>query len=155
MSETTDDGFVPTNFVCKGYAYENGKMYVRIHRLSADFKPIGEGGLYEIDKNLRGMTCGGVYTIPATEKKIRAGQKVFLKWGGDVAALADEIDAWQIDSKAAETRKVIDAQEKKSAELSVAFHSMDKLRAIYRGTNYEGKLAIEVRLLDYLRRGIK
>lgn len=157
-TETTTEikDFVPTEFVCKGFSYQDGKMYLRLHRLSdAGELTAEDGGLYEYDKTFSGMHCGSIYRIPATDKKIRVGQKQFVGHASEVSALAQFVDGWQIESKAAETLKSRAHQEKKAGEISNALHSLDDLRRVYRATNHEGRLAIEVRLLDYLRRGVR
>lgn len=164
--DKNSDGFVPTKFVCKGYEFKDGKTYVRLHQLTEDMQLAGGedgGGLWDVSKKdgapFRSLGCGSIYEIMTKHPTGSIGTILRMKatfWGyaGEFPALAPLVDAWQLQNKASQTLKTVAAQEKRAEELSGAMGSLDQIRKLYRATNFEGRLAIEVRLLTYLRRGI-
>lgn len=101
-------------------------------------------------KAMKYAQIGGVYAVEQTdENAYRLAAKRYIGTYTDV----DLVTRWQLDNKAEQVRIDADRMEKSAKELPEALQMLKPLRSIYRTALPDRKRAIEVILLDYLRRG--
>ena len=129
----------------------NDKRHLALQRIDDRDNFIGNGWLFT-PKKVVCSTVGGIYTIDAEIKEdgvsIEFGS---ARYAGQFGATA-LVGQWSIESKAAETELAAIAQAKKAKrDDSAALSCLAPLLKVYHNTNAVGRLALEVRVLHYLR----
>lgn len=140
MSELTK-----TRFVCIGRRQlKGGGLGLGIREI------VGEGlGDERFYKTAKALRTGAVYDINANATSAALTSASYVGLYPDDGLRA----SWQGQSDAAETMAAIEKREKKEATRSEALMTVLRdLRREYQATNYRGRLAIEVTLLEALRR---
>jgi hypothetical protein len=135
--------------VCKG------KTYLTDGRTGIVFLEVKEGGspgdarLYDL-KDLRHVRIGSVYDVeidPAHPNSIYAATMRWLRiWEN-----TEEAATWQIAADAFDTRELAIKHERKETSRRLPLELLHGIRKQYWSTNAAGRLAIEVRVLAYLR----
>jgi hypothetical protein len=102
-------------------------------------------------KSMKGSFIGGMYEIEQTgETSYRLADRKYVGRFAD----NDQVGRWQLEKRAIElTEEALRAERSAAKELPYAFARMEPLRGIYRRALPNQKRAIEVLLLEYLRRG--
>lgn len=114
----------------------------------------GEIALYE-EKVLRGFNIGCIYEIQATieEGEIQTVRPSTKRFIGEFLD-SDKIVEWQVQHDSAVTEYSRKQKETKAAKgKEVVLDCLEPLRRAYMNTNHDGRLALEVRVLNYLRNG--
>jgi hypothetical protein len=114
-------------------------------------KPLGPELIFN-RKSLAGSSIGSVYEVEkASETSWRLTERKYVGKYHDTAAVAE----WQLKARAAQlTEDALKAERSAAKDLPAAFEYMEPLRRIYAKQLPNGKRAIEVLLLEYLRRGM-
>ncbi len=163
MSEPSADDLTKRLFVCCGYVtLESGKPGIAIAEVMAEpvapsdetasqFHIPGTADLARLRiyerKLLRHMSVGSTYEIEANETSIRLGT---ARWQGRYRN-EEVVRTWQAMADAyeiAERARKAEAAEKRS---DLNFEALESLRRAWLQTNSIGRLALEVRVLAYLR----
>jgi hypothetical protein len=136
--------------VCTGKTYlDSGKIGITFREVREDGSP-GDERIYS-QKNFRHVRVGAVYdaeTDPANPRSIYGGRMRWLRLWQETAQAA----AWQVAADAFDTRDLAMKQERKENARSLPVELLTPIREQYWSTNAAGRLAIEVRVLAYLRR---
>ena len=132
-----------------------GKTYVKSGTVGLVFAEIttegwlGKERVYG-QKDLKRVRVGSVYEIeidPADPSMIYPGSIRWLRLWKD----EEQIATWQTLADAFDTRHLAVKQERKESERKLPLERLAPLRKHYWNTNAAGRLAIEVRVLAYLR----
>lgn len=112
---------------------------------------VRSGDLVFSRKSMKGAPIGGMYEIEqATETSYRLADRKYIGRYSD----KDAVGRWQLEARAVQlTEDSLRAERSAASELPEAFARMEPLRGIYRRALPNQKRAIEVLLLEYLRRG--
>lgn len=144
--------FTEVTVLCLGTRLLNGtKKCTAVQLVDEHEEPVGEPCLY---LNLKGTHPGGIFTCKATlegnELQTIKSNLKFAKQMSD-REWAAEI---RLSHDAAETTLAALSQVKKAKnDKTPLLEVLRPLRRAYQKTNANGKLAIEVRVLNYLRNG--
>jgi hypothetical protein len=101
-------------------------------------------------KNLERIRVGAVYEVetdPEVPTQIYINTLRWLRLWGD----KNEAALWQLAADAFDTRELAARQERKENNRKLPVELLEPIRKQYRETNAVGRLAIEVRILAYLR----
>ena len=134
-----------------GYCKLEGGKPGAVLRYVADDGTLGVDLIFD-RKALSGASIGSVYEVEqVSETSWQIRSRVFVGRYPDNELVAQ----WQLAAKAAQVVEDSARAERAAAkELPAAFAHMEPLRKIYRSQLPNGKRAIEVLLLEYLRRGM-
>ena len=131
------------------------KVYLAASKIGLRFQEVtGDGSLgaeriYE-RKGLTHIRVGAVYQVEADPANPRTIYPNTLRW----MKLWDNIEeasVWQLAADAFDTRHLAAQQEKKQNARRLPIERLAPFRDLYWKTNALGRLAIEVRVLAYLR----
>jgi hypothetical protein len=132
-----------------------GKTYLQsgaIGLVFAEVTPEGALGNERIydQKNLKRVRAGSVYDIEIDPANFRSIYPASIRW---LHLWKDEaqIAVWQTLVDAFDTRDLAVKQERKQTGRKLPLERLAPLREHYWSTNSAGRLAIEVRVLAYLR----
>lgn len=102
-------------------------------------------------KAMQHAVIGGVYEVEKeTDTAWRLSEKKYVGMYGDAKAVTE----WQLEERVHQVREdALKAERAATSKLPSAFAYMEPLRTIYRKQLPNGRRAIEVLLLEYLRRG--
>lgn len=142
-----EEGFEKYEVVCMG------KVQVVGDKLGVKFAVLEEGGRLGREaifagKNLSRCVPGGVYEVLMNDAQAKGGFK-WLRTYPDRGAVA----GWQAQSEAAEVAHRALKLEKEEGKRNEMLKALNPVRVAYRRTDRIGRLALEVVLLDLLRRG--
>jgi len=152
------DGYTDTEVLCEGYRMQGGKLYIGFRPLAALDDGAVTTSLFSAGRSTKGYRAGAIYKLPCKldEKGSLAaaefGKYAFSSYAGMVkpdtraAALRIASDAAEAEQKA--KRTYLDDSSTKEV-----LKGLSPLRELYRQTNLTGRRAIEVTVLEYLRRG--
>jgi hypothetical protein len=131
------------------------KTYLDDGKIGLVFREIAEDGslgderIYR-HKGLEHLRIGATYEVEIDVNNPRSIYTKTLRWLR-LWDKAHEAAAWQLASDAFDTRHLALRQEKKQNARKLPVELLAPIRDEYRRTNYLGRLAIEVRVLAYLR----
>jgi hypothetical protein len=135
--------------VCVGKTYLNdGKIGLAFRDVSPDGST-GEDRIYQY-KGLQHLRVGAVYEVEVDSQNPRSIYTSTFRW----LRLWDktgEAAVWQLAVDAFDTQHLIAQQEKKRNARRLPLELLAPIRDEYWRTNPLGRLAIEVRVLAYLR----
>lgn len=117
-------------------------------RRVGDDGTLGKRDEVYLSKNLQRAVVGGVYEMEASEDTIHPSTFTYKERWHDEAAVAE----WQATSRAAEIVEAAERRERNDSE-PIALELLRPLRRAYSRTNWNGKMALEVLVLNYLRMG--
>ncbi len=135
--------------VCVGKVYlSDGKVGLLFREVTTE-GTLGNERIYQ-HKGLQHLRIGAVYQVevdPANPRSIYTNTFRWLRLWEDTA----EASVWQVSSDAFDTLHLAAQQEKKQNARKLPVELLAPLREEYWKTNALGRLAIEVRVLAYLR----
>lgn len=144
--------------VCHGSRYDKKKKeYTIIQQIMTDYKtPFGECATFiGINKGIHGLVVNGIYEIQGTlvnKDEIDCIKPTTSRLMGEFSG--PEAVANRLKHDGAKTLASSVSQAKKLAnDRSNVLDCMEPLRRAYNNTNSQGKMALEVRVLHYLRYG--
>lgn len=147
--------FKPTRFVVVGrgrarVAQEGGKKSatlpaIMLRRVMPDGALSPKDEVYT-SKLLRGKGVGLVYEMEASDESIKPATVRFIERWHDEEQVAE----WQLAAKAHDAVQDAERRERDAAA-PLALELLRPLRRAYAKTNWNGKMAIEVLVLNYLR----
>jgi hypothetical protein len=136
--------------VCVGKTYiEESKIGIVFKEIGADIL-LGRERIYA-EKNVRQARVGAMYEVETDPNNPRSIFSATLRWLG-LWENKEEAATWQLLAEAFATRDLAAKQQKKENARKLPLELLDPIRREYFRTNHAGKLAIEVRVLAYLRR---
>jgi hypothetical protein len=163
MSEQPVDDFSKRLFVCCGYVtLESGKPGIAIAEVisepiqpsdetASQFHIPGTGDLARLRiherKMLRHLIVGSTYEIEANETSIRPST---VRWHGRYRN-DDVVRTWQAMADAYEIAERASKAEAAEKRTDLNFEALEPLRRAWLQTNGIGRLALEARVLAYLR----
>ena len=132
------------------------RLHVRDNRLRVGFRDTQDRvSWFGLDRHSRHYRTGAVYRLETSDDgKTWTFSPPHETFKGLHPDLAERL-AWQAASDAAEAQ---DRRRKNNAKKARALNALDVLKPLhdlYRATDYIGRLALEVTVLNYLRRGEK
>ncbi len=135
--------------VCKG------KTYLDSGHIGIVFLDLDDGGALcgeriSTEKNLKLARVGSVYEVEVDPNNLRAIYPATLRWRRLWENHA-EAATWQTLADSFDTRDLAIKQERKQTSRKLPVELPAPLREQYWSTNAAGRLAIEVRVLAYLR----
>ncbi len=141
--------------VCTGKALtRSNKTSIVFELLDADRNSTGRELAYSFGKNFRQCRLGSVYSAPF--ETLTEGSAVIisnkLEWVRLWPNTADCI-RWQEAWRSFEILERAKRQEKKQTGLRPALDAIRPMRQLLLKTDYLGRLALEVQVLNYLRGG--
>ena len=128
---------------------ESGQIGLVFLEVNADGS-LGEERIYG-QKNLKHASVGSVYEVetdPANPRSIYSSTLRWIRLWDDKAQVA----TWQTLADAFDTRELAVKHERKETQRKLPLELLAPLREEYWKTNPVTRLAIEVRVLAYLRR---
>ncbi len=137
--------------VYQGERLSTAKPGTRVHQWCVvDGEKLGEVRYFS-GKNLTAASLGGVYVVyQAPTGSIWVGGELAPHYDGRWHDTG-EIMAWQVEDR--QTNIVLTAKKRQADEdVNEALRALEPLHRLYKRTNYQGQRAIEVLLLEYLRR---
>jgi len=134
--------------VCVGKAHAKRTVCL-VFRLVASDGTAGEERVYS-RKNLKQIRVGSVYEVETDAEDSTRIVSNTIRW---VRTWKDKGEAaiWQTAAAAFDTLELARKSEKREAGRRLPLEVLQPLRDEYRRTNSAGKLALEVRVLAYLR----
>lgn len=141
-----DEEFKVVRFVFVGYRQDTkGGLIVGVAEVGPS---LGDFRYYKPTKRLL-LRTGAMYDIEASPGQISFGTAKYAGLYYDEAQRA----SWQAESEAAELEEALAKREKREAASKEAILKMLlPMRKAYQATNYRSRLAMEVQLLEALRR---
>lgn len=133
-----------------------GKTHLKAGEVGLVFRTVdGDGGtgrerIYS-HKNLKTVRVGAVYDVDTDPEDQTAIHTNSLRWIR-LWENQNEAAAWQVAADAFDTRELAARQERKETSRKLPVELLEPIREQYWATNAAGRLAIEVRVLAYLRR---
>jgi hypothetical protein len=134
--------------VCAGKAHSK-KDVCLVFRVVDSKGAAGEDRLYS-QKNLKQVRVSHVYEVETAEDDSTRIHTQTIRWIG-VWPEQQEDATWQAAAAAFDTLELAKKAEKKETERRLPLELLRPLRDEYFRTNPAGRLAIEVRVLAYLR----
>lgn len=148
MSKKPDEPKPTVQLVCTGKARSKSEICWVFRVVLPDGK-VGDERVYG-QKNLRSIRVGHVYKldVDATEPtRIYVDSARWLRvWGNE-----QEAAVWQTMAAAFDTEELARKHEKDQTSRRLPLELLRPIRKEYWRTNSSGRLAIEVRILAYLR----
>lgn len=132
-----------------------GKTYVEKDKIGLLFKvingdgPAGPERIY-LRKDLEHVRVGAIYEVETNPEKPTSIYLNTFRWLR-LWEDATEAAAWQASADAFDTRDVALRQERKENGRKLPLELLEPIRREHRKTNAAGRLALEVRVLAYLR----
>lgn len=151
MSETdTNEGFVPVETIFAGRRTGDNKKPFILFYIAGKGDETAEFDSKTALRRFRHAVIGGVYQHMRKDGSFKLSER-YLRYSGD-----ERVATWKAADEAHEVsvraKKLLqEARDGSKKQLATA---IEPFRAEYAGTDYIGKLALEVVLLAALRRGI-
>jgi hypothetical protein len=111
---------------------------------------LGNERIYS-QKSLKHIRVGAVYEVEIDAEKPTSIYTHTLRWL-HLWENKTEAAVWQASADAFDTLEVVRRQQKKDERRKLPLELLEPIREEYRKTNAAGRLALEVRVLAYLRR---
>lgn len=154
MSELKEKEIIKVTCVGLRIGTKDNKL-IGIVRVSDSSNIVGDIAYYDF-KGMGDFYIGGVYEIKASLKDDEI-EYIIPKSASYVGKFNNKslIEEWQIEHESTKTMFTVKAQVKKASTTGkdTLLEALKPLRRAYASTNYEGRLALEVRVLNYLRNG--
>ncbi len=136
--------------VCVGKTLlQSGKIGFVFNEVLAD-GTLGTERIYS-DRNLKHVRVGAVYQVEVDPENPRSIFTQTLRWVS-LWHNKEEAAVWQLTTDAFDTASAALKQEKKETSRELLVELLAPLRKRYWSTNPVNRLAMEVRILAYLRR---
>jgi hypothetical protein len=150
MSQETAPSARPLlTLVCTGRTYlTTGKIGLVLREVQSD-DSLGSERIYQ-RKGLEHLRVGAVYQVEADSADLGSIYTRTIRWLR-LWGNTEEAAIWQLAAEAFDTRHLAAQQERKQNARKLPLEVLSPVRDEYRRTNPAGRLAIEVRLLAYLR----
>jgi hypothetical protein len=132
-----------------------GKTYLSDGKIGLVFRDVNPDGsmgderIYQF-KGLQHLRVGAVYEVEVDDQNPRSIYTRTFRWLR-LWDKTDEAAVWQLAVDAFDTRHLAAQQEKKHNARKLPVELLAPIREEYRRTNPLGRLAIEVRILAYLK----
>lgn len=135
--------------VCTGKTYlSDGRVGIVFREVPSDGS-LGAERIYE-QKRLRHARVGAVYEVEVDGANQRSLYTDTLRWL-KLWEKQEEAALWQLSAEAFDTQHMAAQQEKKENARKLPLELLAPIRHQYQRTNAASRLAIEVRVLAYLR----